>query len=155
MNASFSKAATILLIWLEPGWQQLILTRSNSLCNPQLTSPRDSSYSPTPHVSKVWAMMMWRQKQKITETHFMTLLICFHVSTSKKLRMKSGRCMWFADKAMTHGLKSALSYCVLLDIWLLNTYHPQENYRAPGCRKLHLNIIPALHVQTIVSSPPP
>lgn len=48
-------------------------------------------------------------KQEIIGTHFMSLLIMFDVYTSKKVWMKCGRWMWFADKAMSNGFKCALS----------------------------------------------
>lgn len=125
-----------------------------SSCNPDRPHSGNPATPPLP-MSLKCGRWWWQQKQEIRETLSMTPLICFDVSTSKKLRKKSGRYVWFADKAMTHGLKSALSYFVLFDIWLLNTYHPQEKLQSAG-PKLHLNIIPAshTHIQTIVSSPP-
>lgn len=78
----------------------------------------------------------------------MTPLTCFDVSTSKKLREKSGRYVWFADKAATHGLKSALSYFVLFDI-LTSEYISSTGKKLQSAGpKLHLNITPASHTHT-------
>ncbi len=52
--------------------------------------------------------------------------------------------MWFADKEMTHALKSALSYFVLFDILTSEYISSKVKLQGTGL-KLHLNIIPAPH----------
>lgn len=84
--------------WSSSSWQKKITPTSLKLV--------------LPHSSQCVGDDDVMAKQEITETHFVPLLICFDVQSSKKQWMKGGRSMWFSDKAMTHGLKSALSYFV-------------------------------------------
>lgn len=109
------KEEKMLLVRLEPG---LTAARPDKKKAPQLTSARDSSYSPTFHVSKAWAMMMWRKKQEITETPWKIWLIC--TLTSKKLWMdtwslqKKKRKQWL----MLLNLFSCTLLCLTFDFWI-------------------------------------
>lgn len=129
------KEEKMLLVRLEPG---LTAAHPDKKKAPQLTSARDSSYSPTFHVSKAWAMMMWRKKQEITETPWTIWLIC--ILTSKKLWMDT----WSLQKKrrkrkqwlMLLNLVSRTLLCLTFDFSIQIL---RRKITGQGCRKLGSN----------------
>lgn len=138
----FSKAAIILLKFQAELWTTRLDKKKTPRATLNWPHPETPATPPLPTSPQRWWWWCDGKTQEITETHFTTPLICFDVSTSKKPDTYT---YGLQINAVIHGLKSTHTlFCLTFDFWT-HIIHRKITGQW-GYRKLHLNIIPALHI---------